>query len=115
MVIMLLQNLENQLHHHSKGWVKNHRSLDMDSYDLTHGPWIFRSWSPLARQFSKDITKVKDDREREIIESRKALSREGPVNAHNPRKINLENELKSPCVVPSPEFGAYPSSAKHQT
>lgn len=42
---------------------------------------------------SKDIAKVKDDREWEIIETRKALSRTGPVNAYNPKKISLEDEL----------------------
>ncbi|CAH9113874.1 unnamed protein product [Cuscuta epithymum] len=46
-------------------------------------------------QGSKDIAKVKDDREWEIIETKKALSREGPVNAYNPKKINLEDELKA--------------------
>nr|GMC50117.1 cytochrome C oxidase assembly protein COX16, mitochondrial-like [Ipomoea batatas] len=46
-------------------------------------------------QGSKDIAKVKDDREWEIIETRKALSKEGPVNAYNPKKINLEDELKA--------------------
>lgn len=46
-------------------------------------------------QGSKDIAKVKDDREWEIIEERKALSRTGPVNAYNPKKISLEEELKA--------------------
>ncbi|XP_060203786.1 cytochrome c oxidase assembly protein COX16, mitochondrial [Lycium barbarum] len=46
-------------------------------------------------QGSKDIAKVKDDQEWEIIETRKALSRVGPVNAYNPKKINLEEELKA--------------------
>lgn len=46
-------------------------------------------------QGSKDIAKVKDDQEWEIIETRKALSRFGPVNAYNPKKINLEEELKA--------------------
>lgn len=44
--------------------------------------------------FSKDISKVKDDKEWEIIEERKALSRTGPVNAYNPKNISLEEELK---------------------
>lgn len=44
--------------------------------------------------FSKDIAKVKDDQEWEIIEQKKALSRTGPVNAYNPKKISLEEELK---------------------
>ncbi|KAM3247777.1 hypothetical protein BC332_08311 [Capsicum chinense] len=44
-------------------------------------------------QGSKDIAKVKDDQEWEIIETRKALSRAGPINAYNPKKINLEEEL----------------------
>ncbi|XP_027161841.1 uncharacterized protein LOC113762546 [Coffea eugenioides] len=46
-------------------------------------------------QGSKDIAKVKDDQEWEIIETRKALSRTGPVNAYNPKKISLEEELKA--------------------
>lgn len=43
---------------------------------------------------SKDIAKVKDDQEWEIIETRKALSRTGPVEAYKPKKISLEEELK---------------------
>ncbi|CAL5363470.1 unnamed protein product [Camellia sinensis] len=46
-------------------------------------------------QGSKDIAKVKDDQEWEIIETRKALSRIGPVDAYNPKKISLEEELKA--------------------
>uniref|UniRef100_A0A0V0HTG6 Putative cytochrome c oxidase assembly protein COX16, mitochondrial-like n=1 Tax=Solanum chacoense TaxID=4108 RepID=A0A0V0HTG6_SOLCH len=46
-------------------------------------------------QGSKDIAKVKDDQEWEIIETRKALSRFGPINAYNPKKMNLEEELKA--------------------
>ncbi|KAH6804028.1 cytochrome C oxidase assembly protein [Perilla frutescens var. frutescens] len=46
-------------------------------------------------QGSKDIAKVKDDQEWEIIETRKALSRTGPINAYNPKKISLEEELKA--------------------
>ncbi|KAJ8770580.1 hypothetical protein K2173_018071 [Erythroxylum novogranatense] len=45
-------------------------------------------------QGSKDIAKVKDDQEWEITESRKALSREGHVDAYKPKKISLEEELK---------------------
>ncbi|KAK7343854.1 hypothetical protein VNO77_12934 [Canavalia gladiata] len=45
-------------------------------------------------QGSKDIAKVKDDQEWEIIETRKALSRTGPVNAYKPKKISMEDELK---------------------
>ncbi|GMH11261.1 hypothetical protein Nepgr_013102 [Nepenthes gracilis] len=45
-------------------------------------------------QGSKDIAKVKDDHEWEIIEARKSLSRTGPVNAYRPKKISLEDELK---------------------
>lgn len=45
-------------------------------------------------QGSKDIAKFKDDQEWEIIETRKALSRTGPINAYNPKKISLEEELK---------------------
>lgn len=44
--------------------------------------------------FSKDIAKVKDDQEWEIIETKKALSRAGPVDAYKPKKISLEEELK---------------------
>ncbi|KAK4757243.1 hypothetical protein SAY87_007370 [Trapa incisa] len=46
-------------------------------------------------QGSKDIAKVKDDQEWEIIEERKALSRMGPVEAYKPKKISLEEELKA--------------------
>ncbi|KAJ8536849.1 hypothetical protein K7X08_035250 [Anisodus acutangulus] len=46
-------------------------------------------------QGSKDIAQVKDDQEWEIIETRKALSRVGPVNAYNSKKFNLEEELKA--------------------
>lgn len=45
-------------------------------------------------QGSKDIAKVKDDQEWQIIEERTALSRTGPLNAYNPKKISLEEELK---------------------
>ncbi|XP_062154407.1 uncharacterized protein LOC133862582 isoform X2 [Alnus glutinosa] len=45
--------------------------------------------------FSKDIAKVKDDQEWEIIETRKALSRTGPIDAYKPKKISLEEELKA--------------------
>lgn len=45
-------------------------------------------------EFSKDIAKVKDDQEWEIIEERKALSRTGPVNAYQPKNLSLEEELK---------------------
>ena len=47
-------------------------------------------------QFSKDIAKVKDDKEWEIIETRKALSRTGPIE-YKPKKISLEEELKVKC------------------
>ncbi|KAF7815735.1 Kinesin like protein [Senna tora] len=46
-------------------------------------------------QGSKDIAKVKDDQEWEITETRKALSRTGPVDAYNPKKISIEEELKA--------------------
>ncbi|KAL0002829.1 hypothetical protein SO802_016610 [Lithocarpus litseifolius] len=45
-------------------------------------------------QGSKDIAKVKDDKEWEIIETRKALSRTGPIQ-YKPKKISLEEELKA--------------------
>lgn len=37
---------------------------------------------------------MKDDQEWEIIETKKALSRTGPVAAYQPKKISLEEELK---------------------
>lgn len=43
---------------------------------------------------SKDVAKVKDDQEWEIIEERKALSRTGPIEAYKPKNISLEEELK---------------------
>ncbi|KAG7992901.1 hypothetical protein I3843_02G150800 [Carya illinoinensis] len=46
-------------------------------------------------QGSKDIAKVKDDQEWEITETRKALSRTGPIEAYKPRKISLDEELKA--------------------
>ncbi|GLT66824.1 hypothetical protein SLA2020_391710 [Shorea laevis] len=46
-------------------------------------------------QGSKDITKVKEDQEWEILEARKALSRTGPIGAYKPKKISLEDELKA--------------------
>ncbi|KAL6494226.1 hypothetical protein OROGR_031026 [Orobanche gracilis] len=46
-------------------------------------------------QGSKDIAKVRDDQEWEIIETRKALSRTGPVGAYQPKKISLKEELKA--------------------
>ncbi|OMO70996.1 Cytochrome c oxidase assembly protein COX16 [Corchorus olitorius] len=46
-------------------------------------------------QGSKDIAKVKDDQEWEIIETRKELSRTGPIDAYKPKKISLEEELKA--------------------
>ncbi|KAI8573085.1 hypothetical protein RHMOL_Rhmol01G0251400 [Rhododendron molle] len=51
--------------------------------------------SHLLQGSSKDIAKVKDDQEWEIIETRKALSRTGPVEAYKPKKISLEEELKA--------------------
>ncbi|KAF5178103.1 cytochrome C oxidase assembly protein [Thalictrum thalictroides] len=45
-------------------------------------------------QGSKEVLKVKDDQEWEIIETRKALSRTGPVE-YKPKKISLEEELKA--------------------
>ncbi|XP_051141360.1 uncharacterized protein LOC127258532 [Andrographis paniculata] len=46
-------------------------------------------------QGSKDMAKVKDDREWELIETKKALSRTGPVDAYKPKKTSLEEELKA--------------------
>ncbi|KAE8708992.1 Zinc finger (C3HC4-type RING finger) family protein [Hibiscus syriacus] len=43
----------------------------------------------------KDIAKVKDDQEWEIIETKKALSRTGPIDAYKPKKISLEEEVKA--------------------
>lgn len=47
--------------------------------------------------FSKDIAKVKDDQEWEIIAMKKALSRAGPLNAYNPKNISLEDEIEVFC------------------
>ncbi|GER38800.1 DNA protection during starvation protein, partial [Striga asiatica] len=44
---------------------------------------------------SKEIGKVKDDQEWEIIETRNALSRTGPVDAYKPKTISLQEELKA--------------------
>ncbi|KAL3645695.1 hypothetical protein CASFOL_010875 [Castilleja foliolosa] len=49
----------------------------------------------LQGRLRKDIAKVKDDQEWEIIETRKALSRTGPVDAYKPKNISLEEELKA--------------------
>ncbi|KAK3005318.1 hypothetical protein RJ639_017003 [Escallonia herrerae] len=51
-----------------------------------------------------DIAKVKDDQEWDIIETRKALSRTGPVEAYKPKKISLEEELK-PVLLHEKLFG----------
>ncbi|KAF8396558.1 hypothetical protein HHK36_018182 [Tetracentron sinense] len=45
--------------------------------------------------FSKDVAKVKDDHEWEIFETKKALSRTGPVEGYKPKKISLEEELEA--------------------
>ncbi|WRX12736.1 Cytochrome c oxidase assembly protein COX16 - like 1 [Theobroma cacao] len=55
----------------------------------------YEGFPQLSNGFSKDIAKVKDDQEWEIIETRKALSRTGPIDAYNPKKISLEEELKA--------------------
>ncbi|XP_058094469.1 uncharacterized protein LOC131240341 [Magnolia sinica] len=44
---------------------------------------------------SKEVAKVKDDHEWEIIETTQALSRTGPVDGYKPKKISLEEELKA--------------------
>lgn len=49
--------------------------------------------------FSKEVAKVKDDHEWEIIETTKALSRTGPLEAYKPKKISLEEELKVVSLV----------------
>ncbi|KAJ6900642.1 hypothetical protein NC652_026675 [Populus alba x Populus x berolinensis] len=55
-----------------------------------------RSWELLSLEhFRKDIAKVKDDREWEIIETQGALSRSGPPGSYNPKKMSLEEELKA--------------------
>ncbi|KAK1308737.1 hypothetical protein QJS10_CPA09g02067 [Acorus calamus] len=47
-------------------------------------------------QGGKEVAKEKDEREWEIIETTKALSRTGPTNlAYNPKKLSLEEELKA--------------------
>ncbi|KAG9445627.1 hypothetical protein H6P81_011755 [Aristolochia fimbriata] len=45
-------------------------------------------------QGGKEVAKVKDDQEWQIIETTKALSRTGPVEGYKPKKISLEEELK---------------------
>ncbi|KAJ4849793.1 hypothetical protein Tsubulata_029044 [Turnera subulata] len=65
------------------------------AHDFPDRRWYFIPRPSLTRQFSKDIAKVRDDREWEIIEERKALSRTGPVDAYKPKKISLEEELKA--------------------
>ncbi|KAE8648855.1 uncharacterized protein LOC101208712 isoform X2 [Cucumis sativus] len=65
------------------------------SNDLSHCAWRGWSWSSLARKFSKDIAKVKDDQEWEITEMREALSRTGPIDAYKPKNISLEEELRA--------------------
>lgn len=45
-------------------------------------------------QGSKDIAKVKDDQEWEIIETRKALSRTGPLDAYQHKHTSIQDELK---------------------
>lgn len=37
---------------------------------------------------------MKDDQEWEILETKKALSRTGPIEAYKPKNISLEDELK---------------------
>ncbi|EHA8586888.1 putative cytochrome c oxidase assembly protein cox16, mitochondrial [Cocos nucifera] len=44
---------------------------------------------------SKEVTKEKDDLEWEIIETTKALTRTGPKDGYEPKKISLEEELKA--------------------
>ncbi|CAH1441225.1 unnamed protein product [Lactuca virosa] len=46
-------------------------------------------------QGSKDIAKVKDDQEWEILETKKALSRTGPIEAYKPKNLSIEEELKA--------------------
>ena len=65
------------------------------SDDISHCIWSPRTRPTPSRQFSKDIAKVKDDQEWEIIETRKALSRTGPVDAYKPKNTSIEDELKA--------------------
>lgn len=44
--------------------------------------------------FSKEVSKEKDDLEWELLESTKALSRTGPMEGYKPKKFSLEEELK---------------------
>ncbi|XP_013626543.1 PREDICTED: uncharacterized protein LOC106332608 [Brassica oleracea var. oleracea] len=46
-------------------------------------------------QGSKDIAKVKDDQEWEMTETRKSLSKTGPVDAYQPKYTSIEDELKA--------------------
>ncbi|KAL9351500.1 hypothetical protein Peur_054180 [Populus x canadensis] len=75
-------------------------SLEHISYVVPLKPYSF--WSsrlaPLKCECEvkwKDIAKVKDDREWEIIETQGALSRSGPPGSYNPKKMSLEEELKA--------------------
>ncbi|ERN00529.1 hypothetical protein AMTRI_Chr07g26750 [Amborella trichopoda] len=46
-------------------------------------------------QGSKEVEKVKDDREWEIIQTTRALSRTGPLEGSKRKQISLEEELKA--------------------
>ncbi|KAH9626729.1 hypothetical protein KSS87_010668 [Heliosperma pusillum] len=59
------------------------------------GTMVDSKKNPAFSGLNKDIAKVKDDHEWEIIKERKALSRTGPLNAYQPKKISLEDELKA--------------------
>ncbi|XP_021977934.1 uncharacterized protein LOC110873312 isoform X2 [Helianthus annuus] len=55
----------------------------------------FKRWGRKGPFISKDIAKVKDDQEWEILETKKALSRTGPIEAYKPKNLSLEEELKA--------------------
>ncbi|XP_022742292.1 uncharacterized protein LOC111293688 isoform X2 [Durio zibethinus] len=62
---------------------------------LLQGSNISLNYCCNTSSLCKDIAKVKDDQDWEIIETRKALSRTGPIDAYKPKKISLEEDLKA--------------------
>lgn len=43
---------------------------------------------------------MKDDQEWEILETKKALSRTGPIEAYKPKNLSIEEELKVILTYP---------------
>ncbi|KAI3683280.1 hypothetical protein L1987_83783 [Smallanthus sonchifolius] len=52
--------------------------------------------------------KVKDDQEWEILETKKALSRTGPIEAYKPKNLSLEEELKQSVDINNYEYKKIP-------